>query len=144
MINRVFLMGNLTRDPEVKLLSGDRATASFGLATNRKWKSADGEAKEEVTFIDCECWGRTAETVGQYLNKGSKCLVEGRLKLDSWDDKESGQKRSRLKVVAEQVTFLDSPNRSERSEAATGRNAGRPPAQEPDRGAIQSDDEPPF
>ena len=144
MINRVFLMGNLTRDPEVKLLSGDRATASFGLATNRKWKSADGEAKEEVTFIDCECWGRTAETVGQYLNKGSKCLVEGRLKLDSWDDKESGQKRSRLKVVAEQVTFLDSPNRSERSEAATGRNAVRPPAQEPDHGAIQSDDEPPF
>jgi len=144
MMNNVQLIGNLTRDPEVKMLGGDRAVASFAIAINRRWKSADGESKEESTFIECEAWARTAELVGQYLTKGSKCLVQGRLKMDSWEDKTTGEKRSKLKVVAEQVTFLDSPNRRERSEAATGRNAGRPPAQEPDRGAIQSDDEPPF
>ena len=147
MINKVFLLGNLTRDPEVKLLGGDRATASFGLAVNRKWKGADGEAKEEVTFVDCECWGRTAETVGQFLTKGSKCLIEGRLKLDSWEDKTTGEKRSKLKVVAEQVKFLDAPGRSERTETATGRDVDRPSAQATSRGAAPLDDDdssPPF
>jgi single-strand DNA-binding protein len=104
--NKVTLAGNLTRDPEVKFLAGDRAVASFGLAINRKFKGNDGELKEEVTFVDCEAWGRTAELVGQYLNKGSPCFIEGRLKLDTWDDKKTGEKRSKLMIVAESVQFL--------------------------------------
>lgn len=105
-INKVMLAGNLTRDPEVKSLANEQHVAKFSLAMNRKFKSGD-EMKEEVTFVECEAWGRTAELVGQYLAKGRSCFVEGRLKLDSWEDKE-GKKRSSLKVVADSVQFLDS------------------------------------
>lgn len=102
--NKVILAGNLTRDPQVRFLANEQAVANFGLAINRRYKSGN-EMKEEVTFVDCEAWGRTAELVGQYLTKGRACLVEGRLKLDSWDDKD-GQKRQKLKVVADSVQFL--------------------------------------
>jgi single-strand DNA-binding protein len=104
-LNTVFLAGHLTRDPQVKSLANDKTVASFGLAINRRFKGADGELKEESTFVDCDAWGRTAELVGQYLVKGSPCFVEGRLKLDSWQDKE-GAKRNRLKVVVDSVQFL--------------------------------------
>jgi single-strand DNA-binding protein len=104
-LNTVFLAGHLTRDPQVKSLANDKTVASFGLAINRRYKTADGEAKEESTFVDCDAWGRTAELVGQYLVKGSPCFVEGRLKLDSWQDKD-GAKRNRLKVVVDSVQFL--------------------------------------
>ena len=101
--NRVMLAGNLTRDPQVRFFANERAVADFGLAINRKYKTNDGQMKEETTFVDVEAWGRTAELVGQYLTKGRGCFIEGRLKLDSWDDKESGQKRSKLKIVADSV-----------------------------------------
>jgi len=104
-VNQVILAGHLTRDPEVRTLAADRAVANFALAINRRYKSAEGEAKEDVTFIEVEAWGRTGELVGQYLVKGSPCYIEGRLKLDVWTDKD-GQKRSRIKVVAENVQFL--------------------------------------
>ena len=74
---------------------------------NRRWRGQDGQQQEETTFVDIEAWGRTAELVGQYLTKGRGAMIEGRLKLDTWEDRESGQKRNRLKVVADQVTFLD-------------------------------------
>jgi single-strand DNA-binding protein len=110
-INKVMLAGNLTRDPELRKLNGDKSVCSFGLAINRRYKQGD-EMKEEVTFIDCEAWGRTADLVAQYLTKGRACFVEGRLKLDQWDDKD-GQKRSKLKVVADAVQFLDSGKRGD-------------------------------
>jgi single-strand DNA-binding protein len=104
--NKVLLMGNLTRDPEVRYTPKGTAVAQMGLAVNRKWTDESGQQREEVLFVDIEVWGRQAETAGQYLSKGRPVFVEGRLRLDSWDDKETGQKRNKLKVVAERVQFL--------------------------------------
>src|SRR5687768_12799101 len=106
--NKVILVGNLTRDPELRYTPKGMAVAKIGLAVNRTWRSESGEQKEEVTFVDVDIWGRTAENVGQYMRKGSPILIEGRLKLDQWDDKQTGQKRSRLGVTAETVQFLSS------------------------------------
>jgi single-strand DNA-binding protein len=106
--NKVILMGNLTRDPELRYTPKGTAIAKVGLAVNRVWTNEAGEKKEEVTFVDVDIFGRTAENVGQYMRKGRPMLVEGRLKLDQWDDKQTGQKKSRLGVVAETVQFLGS------------------------------------
>lgn len=114
-INRVLIAGTLTRDPQTRALSGDKCVANFGIAINRRYKGKDGELKEETTFVDVEAWGKTAELVGQYLTKGKQCFIEGALKLDNWEDKD-GQKRSKLKVVAENVQFLSPRERSEASE----------------------------
>jgi len=107
--NKVFLMGNLTRDPEVRYTPKGTAIATIGLAVNRVWTTETGEKKEEVTFVDVDVWGRQAETIGQYMSKGRPIFIEGRLKLDQWDDKESGQKRSKLKVVCEGFQFIGAP-----------------------------------
>jgi single-strand DNA-binding protein len=107
--NKVVLVGNLTRDPELRYTPKGVAIAKIGLAINRYWTTETGEKKEEVTFVDVDVFGRTAENVGQYMRKGRPILVEGRLRLDQWDDKQTGQKRSRLGVVAESVQFLGSP-----------------------------------
>ena len=104
--NKVLLMGNLTRDPEVRYTPKGTAIATIGLAVNRTWSTESGEKKEEVTFVDVDVWGRQAETIGQYMAKGRPIFIEGRLKLDQWDDKESGQKRSKLKVVCESFQFI--------------------------------------
>jgi single-strand DNA-binding protein len=104
--NKVILVGNLTRDPELRYTPKGVAIAKFTLAINRTWKSENGESKEEVTFVEVDAFGRQAETVGQYLKKGSPFMVEGRLKLDQWEDKQTGQKRSRLGVVLEGFQFL--------------------------------------
>src|ERR1041385_957525 len=106
--NKVILAGNLTRDPEVRYTPKGAAIAKLGLAINRTWKTETGETKEEVTFVDVDAFGRTAEVISQYLKKGRPILVEGRLKLDQWDDKQTNQKRSRLGVVLESFQFLDS------------------------------------
>ncbi|MEC9374324.1 MAG: single-stranded DNA-binding protein, partial [Planctomycetota bacterium] len=110
--NKVLLLGNLTRDPEVRHISGDMAVANFGIAVNRRFRTRDGENREETTFVDCEAWGRTAETISQYLSKGRPIFIEGRLKLDTWQDKESGANRSKLKVVVDNFQFVDSPGGS--------------------------------
>jgi single-strand DNA-binding protein len=104
--NKVILMGNLTRDPELRYTPKGTAVAKIGLAVNRVWTNEAGEKKEDVTFVDVDIFGRTAENVGQYMRKGRPILIEGRLKLDQWDDKQTGQKKSRLGVVAETVQFL--------------------------------------
>jgi single-strand DNA-binding protein len=123
--NKVILAGNLTRDPELRYTPGGMAIAKFGLALNRKWKdSQSGEMKEEVTFVDVDAFGKQAETIGNYLKKGRPILVEGRLKLDQWDDKQTQQKRSRLGVVLEAFTFLDSGNRGEGGDFAGGAPQG--------------------
>src|SRR5690349_10097775 len=106
--NKVILMGNLTRDPELRYTPKGTAIAKVGLAVNRVWTSESGEKKEEVTFVDVDTFGRTAENVGQYMRKGRPIMIEGRLKLDQWDDKQTGQKKSKLGVVAETVQFLGS------------------------------------
>jgi single-strand DNA-binding protein len=107
--NKVILVGNLTRDPELRYTPKGTAIAKIGLAVNRVWTNEAGEKKEEVTFVDVDVFGRTAENVGQYMRKGRPILIEGRLRLDQWDDKQTGQKKSKLGVVAETVQFLGSP-----------------------------------
>ena len=106
--NKVMLMGNLTRDVEIRHTSGNTAVGNFGLAVNRKFKTQSGEQREEVTFVDCEAWGRTAEVMAQYLGKGRPVFVEGRLKLDQWEDRNGGGKRSKISVVVENFQFIDS------------------------------------
>jgi single-strand DNA-binding protein len=133
--NKVTLIGNLTRDPAIKFLANEKAVANFGLAINEKYKGKDGETKESVTFVDIEAWGRTGELCGQYLTKGRACLVEGKLKLDTWE--KDGQKHSKLKVVAEQVLFL-----GEKSEGGGGHAPSRPAASAAP--VAMGDDEPPF
>jgi single-strand DNA-binding protein len=104
--NRVILLGNLTRDPELRYVQSGMAVTDIGLAVNEKRKNANGEWIEETTFVDVTLWGRTAEVVSEYAGKGAPLLIEGRLKLDSWDDKQTGQKRSKLKVVGDRMQLL--------------------------------------
>ena len=104
--NKVMLIGNLTRDPEIKYTPKGTAIADIGLAVNRTYSTEGGEKREEVTFIDVTLWGRVAEIVGEYCKKGRPLFVEGRLQLDTWDDKQTGQKRSKLKVVGENIQLL--------------------------------------
>ena len=105
--NKVILMGNLTRDPEVRYTPSGTAVSEVGLAVNRTWfDKQTNQKKEEVTFVDVTLWGRQAEVAGEYLGKGRGVLIEGRLQLDQWDDKETGQKRSKLRVVGENMTML--------------------------------------
>ncbi len=107
--NKVILMGNLTRDPEVRYIPSGSAVTDIGLAVNRTWfDKASNTKKEDVTFVDVTLWGRTAEIAGEYLSKGRPVLIEGRLQMDSWEDRETGQKRSKLKVIGEQMTMLGS------------------------------------
>lgn len=131
--NRVILAGNLTRDPELRYTPKGTAVAQVGLAVNRQWKNDAGEAKEEVTFVDVEAFGRQAEVIGQYLKKGRPILIEGRLKYDTWEDKQTNQKRSKLKVVLESFQFLDSAR-------GEGAPAGAPAA--PRRPAAAGDTAP--
>lgn len=105
--NKVLLMGNLTRDVELKHTPSNMAVANLGIAINRKYKGNDGEMKEETTFVDCEAWSSTAENLSKWFSKGKPIFLEGRLKLDSWQDKDGGN-RTKLKVVIENFQFVDS------------------------------------
>jgi len=125
--NKVILAGNLTRDPELRYTPKGTAIAKIGLAINRTWKNEAGETKEEVTFVDVDAFGRQAEVIGQYMKKGRPFLVEGRLKLDQWEDKNTHQKQSKLKVVLESFSFIDS-NRGEGGGGSTGRQPAAPTA----------------
>ncbi len=129
-LNKVLLIGNLTRDPELRYTPKGTAVAQIGLAVNRVWNDEQGQQKEEVTFIDIEAWGRLAETAGKYLTKGRPVFVEGRLKLDSWEDKETKQKRNRMKVVAETIQFLSAPRNAE-IQGGEGEGGGAPAPRRP-------------
>lgn len=138
-LNKVFLMGNLTRDPELRYSGGGgggsgggggggSAICKFGLAVNRQWRDQGGQPQEEVTFVDLTVFGRQAETCNEYLRKGRPVFVEGRLQFSQWEDRESGQKRSKLEVVAERVQFLGGPQRDGEGGApagASGSSRGR-------------------
>lgn len=149
--NKVILIGNLTRDPQVKYTSGGTAVAEIGLALNRTWYDKQSNSRrEETTFVDVTLWGRTAEIAGEYLAKGRQVLIEGRLQTDSWDDKETGQRRSRLRVVAENMTMLGS--RAGEGGGSNVRGKGTTPAAEApaddfepaEFGDSGSDDDVPF
>lgn len=105
-LNRVLLIGNLTRDPELRVTPKGTAICQFGLAVNRSFKDGAGQVREETTFVDVEAWGRQGEVISKYCSKGRALFVEGRLKLDQWEDKTTGQKRSRMSVVLENFQFI--------------------------------------
>ena len=132
-LNRVLLIGNLTRDPEVRYTPKGTAVADIGIAVNRIYSGDDGERKEEVTFVDVTLWARQAEVAQEYLKKGRQVFIEGRLQLDTWDDKQTGQKRSRLRVVAENMQMLGSRGESEGGPSQIGsqRRATPPPPERP-------------
>jgi single-strand DNA-binding protein len=126
MVNKVILIGNLGKDPEVRYTTGGQAVANLRIATSRSWTDKQsGQKKEETEWHDVEVWGKQAEQCGEFLAKGRQVYVEGRLKTDSWDDKQTGQKRSRVKVVADTVRFLSSGDRGARG-AGAARGAPSP------------------
>lgn len=152
-VNKVILIGNVTRDPEVKFTPKGSAVTDIGMAVNRSYTLDNGEKREEVTFIDVTFWGRQAETIGEYVKKGRSIYVEGRLQLDTWDDKQSGQKRSKLRVIGENFQFLGArPGGSGGGggdEEGGGHHEARPqrtsrpaPAPQPPRSSEPDDDIP--
>jgi single-strand DNA-binding protein len=148
--NKVILAGNLTRDPEMRYTPKGTAVTKIGMAINRTWKSETGETKEEVTFVDVDAFGRTAEVIAQYMKKGRPILIEGRLKLDQWEDKNTKQKQSKLKVIMESFSFIDSnrgdgagaPSEAPRSRPATAPAAAAPEAPEAEAAPPEEDDVP--
>ena len=137
--NKVILLGNLTRDPELRFTPKGQAVAKLGLAVNRSYKTDTGETKEEVTFIDIDAWGKQAELIGQYLKKGNPLFVEGRLRLGQWDDKNTGQKVSKLKVVMENFQFVGGTRAGEGAPSGqAGGFSSAPPPPRPSRPAASS------
>jgi single-strand DNA-binding protein len=122
--NKVMLIGNLTRDPEVRYTPKGSAVCDIGLAVNRVYTADNGEKVEEVTFVDVVLWSKMAELAGKYLHKGRPVFIEGRLQMDSWEDKQTGQKRTRLRVVGEQMQFLGSPQGGDRPAGGGGDEEG--------------------
>lgn len=120
--NKVILMGNLTRDPELRSTTSGSSVTSFALAVNRTWNNAQGERQEETSFIDCEAWGRTGETIAKYVSKGRQLLVSGRLRQDTWQDKDTGKNRSTLRVVVEEFSFVSDGNRGGASSASSSQS----------------------
>lgn len=138
--NKVILIGNLTRDPEIRYTPKGTAVIDIGLAVNEVRGSGDDKT-EETTFVDITLWGQTAEVAAKYLSKGSAVCVDGRLRLDTWEDKESGKKRSKLKVVGNQVQFLSSPKTGGSDNRLTRPSNDKAP-QNPDPEDIEDDDLP--
>lgn len=135
--NKVILMGNLTRDPELKYLPSNTAVCEFGLAVNRTWRDANGQQQEDTCFVDCACFGRAAETLNQYMSKGKPLLIDGRLKYDSWTAQD-GTKRSKLRVVVENFQFVG--GRGEGGGGGAGGSGGgeRPERPQRDSGRRQA------
>ena len=136
--NRVILLGNLTRDPELRYIASGTAVTDFGLAVNEKRKNANGELIEETTFVDVTLWARNAEVASEYLSKGSPVLIEGRLRMDSWEDKQTGQKRSKLKVVGDRIQLLGT-----KGQGAPEAGGPRPAAKQTSQNTAYSQAAPP-
>jgi single-strand DNA-binding protein len=153
--NKVYLMGNLTRDPEMRVTPKGTAICQFGLAISRSWKDESGQTREETAFVDIEAWGKQGEIIAKYCTKGRPLFVEGRLKFDQWEDKTSGQKRSKLKVVLENFQFIGGrgdgaqsggPGGGEAPEPAAGESSPGPkgPARPPSVPKEAADEDVPF
>jgi single-strand DNA-binding protein len=140
--NKVILAGNLTRDPEMRVTPTGQSICQFGLAINSKYKSKTGEDREEVTYVDCEAWGKTAELVAKYLTKGRPALVDGRLKMDQWEDKTTREKKSKMKVVVENVQFLGSKNDGPAPQQSAPPNPSQSAYDRPATGAASTEDVP--
>ena len=129
-LNKVLLIGNLTRDPQLTYLPSQTPVVEFGLATNRKWTDkTSGEQREDTCFVDCRCYGRQAETINKYVRKGNPLFVEGRLQLDTWTSQE-GQRRSKHRVTVETFQFLGSPNRATQGPSTDTGHAGEAESQQ--------------
>jgi single-strand DNA-binding protein len=140
MVNKVILVGNLGKDPEVRYTSGGQAVANLRIATSRSWTDKQsGQRKEETEWHDVEVWGKQAEQCGEYLAKGRQVYVEGRLKTDKWQDKQSGQERSKVKVVADTVRFLGGRGAGGAGGAGGGGRGGHGPGEEPPGGFEEGD-----
>lgn len=137
--NKVILMGNLTRAPQLSFLPSQTPVVDFGMATNRKWKDKDGKQQEEICFVDCVAFGRQAETINQYMSKGSPIHVDGRLKFESWE--KDGKKRNKLKVLVESAQFLGKPGDSA---APQERQAPQAQTQQPETNTDFPQDSIPF
>jgi single-strand DNA-binding protein len=153
--NKVYLMGNLTRDPEMRVTPKGTAICQFGLAISRSWKDESGQTREETAFVDIEAWGKQGEVISKYCTKGRPLFVEGRLKFDQWEDKTSGQKRSKLKVVLENFQFIGgrgdgapgagpSASSGEPGEPGDGPPPSRGPARGPSAPKDTVDEDVPF
>lgn len=142
-LNKVFLMGNVTRDPELRYVQSGMAVLDLGLAVNRRVKSGDGQWKDETAYIDVTVWGKQAENCAEYLAKGRLVLVEGHLRMDQWQDKKTGENRSRLRVTAENVQFLGAPTgRGPASDAVRPPRGSEEPASSEETGELSDDDIP--
>jgi single-strand DNA-binding protein len=141
--NKVYLMGNLTRDPEMRVTPKGTAICQFGLAINRSWKDESGQTREETAFVDIEAWGKQGEIVAKYCTKGRPLFVEGRLKFDQWEDKTSGQKRSKLKVVLENFQFIGGRGDGAPGAAPGGGEAAEPGPSDPAPGYRSAPKPPP-
>lgn len=141
-LNKVLIMGTLTRDPELKYTPKGTAIVELGMAINRTYTTDNGEKREEVVFVDITFWGKTAEVIGEYCKKGKPLFVEGRLQLDTWDDKESGKKRSKLKIVGDNFQFLG--GKSESSDTKEERPQKQPASQQPKPPNLDAAGDAPF
>jgi len=121
--NKVILMGNLTRDPESRTTPSGQTVTNFSIAVNRTWNDSNGNRQEATDFIDCDCWGARGETIAKYFTKGRQILVSGRLSQQSWDDKETGKKRSTIRVVVEEFSFVNDGSRSGANSSSDSRPA---------------------
>ncbi len=129
--NKVIIAGNLTRDPEMRYTPRGTAIARLGVALNRRYTTESGEQRDETTFVDVDAFGRQAEVISQYMRKGRPILIEGRLKLDQWDDKNTGQRQSKLRVVLESFSFVDSGRSDAGEPGVVNRPASAPPPPKP-------------
>jgi single-strand DNA-binding protein len=142
--NKVILMGNLTRDPELRYTPKGTAVAKLGLAVNRSWRNAEGQQQDETTFVDVDAFGKQAETLGQYMQKGRPILIEGRLKLDQWEDKNTGQNRSKLGVILEKFSFVGGGSQNSDNTNPSQATAPPPTSEVPPFEDGPSDDDVPF
>jgi len=142
--NKVILMGNLTRDPELRYTPKGTAVAKLGLAVNRSWRNAEGQQQDETTFVDVDAFGKQAETLGQYMQKGRPILIEGRLKLDQWEDKNTGQNRSKLGVILEKFSFVGGGNQNGGNTTPSQVTPPPPTSEVPPFEDGPSDDDVPF
>ncbi len=139
MVNKAILIGNLGRDPEIRSTPSGQSVASFSLATNRRWRDRDGNRQEHTEWHNIVCWGRLAEIAGQFLTKGKQIYVEGRIQTRSWDDKQSGEKKYRTEIVADNFQMLGA-----RSGLEPGSGGGEAPAYSGGSGGAADDDDIPF
>jgi single-strand DNA-binding protein len=141
-LNHSIIAGNLTRDPETKYLANDKVVCKFSIANSQKFKVGD-EQREKVIYLECQAWGKTAETIGKYATKGKPIIVEGKLEMDQWEDKDTGAKRSKITLNVERFHFVPDGKRGEASRPPEAGAESTTPQPAPSS-AVKADDEPPF